>query len=83
MTDLYNPKPPPLAVPLSPVELVRVIVDLAFVQNHRPTKAENNEKRIIIEEVNKRIKLSVTRWPCFTKLIKYQELGSVPWLLTR
>ena len=55
-TDLSKPVPPPLAVPLPPIELVRVIVDLAFVQNHRPTEKEYNNKGIIIEEMNGRIR---------------------------
>jgi hypothetical protein len=51
-TDLCKPVPPALAVPLPPIEVVRVIVDLAFVQNHRPTEREYNKQGIIIEEMN-------------------------------
>ncbi len=68
MTDLYKPVPPSLSDPPSILvppskELPRIGV--AFVQDQRPTERKYVKKGIIVEGVDKSVRLSIARRSMF------------------
>jgi hypothetical protein len=50
-TDLYEPVPPPFAVPFPLSQDIHIIVDLAFVQYHWPTERKYDKNGIVVEEM--------------------------------